>query len=45
VFAPPSLTLAVEGGRIVLGTWQSVILIDPNRENNLRRVRLSLLSG
>jgi secondary thiamine-phosphate synthase enzyme len=45
VFVPPSLTLAVEGGRIVLGTWQSVVLIDPNRENNLRRVRLSLLSG
>jgi secondary thiamine-phosphate synthase enzyme len=45
LFIPPSLTLAVEGGRVVLGTWQSVVLIDPNRENNSRRVRLSFLSG
>lgn len=41
----PSLVLAVEGGRPVLGTWQSVVLVDPNRENNVRRVRLSFLAG
>jgi thiamine phosphate synthase YjbQ (UPF0047 family) len=29
----------------VLGTWQSVALIDPNRENDVRRVRLSFLPG
>lgn len=41
----PSLVLAVEGGRPVLGTWQSVALIDPNHENNLRRIRLSFVEG
>ena len=45
VFVAPSLTLPVEGGRLVLGTWQSVVLIDPNRENDVRRVRLSFLAG
>jgi secondary thiamine-phosphate synthase enzyme len=45
VFVSPSLTLAVEEGRPVLGTWQSVVLIDPNRENDVRRVRLSFLAG
>jgi secondary thiamine-phosphate synthase enzyme len=41
----PSLTLPVEGGRLGLGTWQRVVIVDPNRENNLRRVHLSLLEG
>jgi secondary thiamine-phosphate synthase enzyme len=45
VIAPPSLILPVENGRLVLGTWQSVVLIDQNRENDVRRVRLSLLAG
>jgi len=45
VFVAPSLTLPVEGGRLVLGTWQSVVLVDPNRENDARRVRLSFLAG
>jgi secondary thiamine-phosphate synthase enzyme len=45
VFVTPVLTLAVEAGRLVLGTWQSVVLIDPNRENDVRRVRLSFLAG
>ena len=45
VFVSPSLTLPVESGRLVLGTWQSVVLVDPNRENNVRRVRLSFLAG
>ena len=45
VFVSPSLTLPVQGGRLVLGTWQSVVLIDPNRENDARRVRLSFLAG
>jgi secondary thiamine-phosphate synthase enzyme len=41
----PSLVLAVEGGHVVLGTWQSVVIVDSNRENNERRVRLSFLPG
>jgi secondary thiamine-phosphate synthase enzyme len=45
VFVIPSLALPVEDGRLVLGTWQSVVLVDPNRENDVRRVRLSFLVG
>jgi thiamine phosphate synthase YjbQ (UPF0047 family) len=41
----PSLTLVVEGGQVVLGTWQSIVVIDPNRENDVRRLRLSFLEG
>jgi secondary thiamine-phosphate synthase enzyme len=41
----PSLTLSVEGGRVTLGTWQSVVVVDPNRENDVRRIRLSFLPG
>jgi secondary thiamine-phosphate synthase enzyme len=43
VFVSPSLTLPVQDGRVVLGTWQSVVVVDPNRENNRRRIRLSFL--
>ena len=42
-FVSPFLVLAVERGRLVLGTWQSVVIVDPNRDNHVRRVRLSLL--
>jgi secondary thiamine-phosphate synthase enzyme len=45
VFVGPSLVLAVERGRLVLGTWQSVVVVDPNRENDVRRVRLGFLAG
>jgi secondary thiamine-phosphate synthase enzyme len=41
----PSLTLAVQGGALVLGTWQRVVLVDPNRDNNRRTVQLRLLEG
>ncbi len=44
-FVSPALTLAVEGGRLVLGTWQSLVVVDPNRENDRRRLRLSFLAG
>jgi secondary thiamine-phosphate synthase enzyme len=43
VFVAPTLTLLVEDGRLVLGTWQSIVLVDPNRENDVRRVRLTLI--
>jgi secondary thiamine-phosphate synthase enzyme len=42
-FVSPSLSLPVDAGRVVLGTWQSVVVVDPNRENNRRRVRLSFI--
>jgi secondary thiamine-phosphate synthase enzyme len=41
----PSLTLAVLSGRPALGTWQSVVLVDPNVDNRRRSVRLSFLAG
>ncbi|MFE7776860.1 secondary thiamine-phosphate synthase enzyme YjbQ [Streptomyces sp. NPDC057445] len=40
---PPHATLPVIGGRLALGTWQSVCLVDPNRDNPDRQVRLSFL--
>jgi secondary thiamine-phosphate synthase enzyme len=45
VFVSPSLTIPVEGGRLALGTWQRVVLVDPNRENNARQVVLSFLGA
>jgi secondary thiamine-phosphate synthase enzyme len=45
VFVPPSLTLAVEGGRVVLGTWQSIVVVDPNRENNRRTVQVRFIEA
>ncbi len=44
-FVSPSLTLPVDAGRIVLGTWQSVVIVDPNRDNRSRTVRLSFVAG
>jgi len=41
----PALVLAVERGELVLGTWQSVVIVDPNRDNNRRHVRVSVLPG
>ena len=39
----PHATLPVVAGRIALGTWQSVVLIDTNVDNPNRTVRLSYL--
>lgn len=41
----PFLSLPVVGGRVALGTWQSVTLVDVNVDNRSRRVRLSYLPG
>jgi secondary thiamine-phosphate synthase enzyme len=41
----PALVLAVDRGELVLGTWQSVVIVDPNRDNNRRHVRVSVLPG
>ncbi len=43
LLAPPSLTVPVIGGRLALGTWQSIALLDPNQDNAVRAVRLSFL--
>jgi secondary thiamine-phosphate synthase enzyme len=45
LLAPPSLTIPVVEGRLTLGTWQSIALLDPNRDNPTRTVRLSFLPG
>lgn len=45
LFVSPSLTVPVVGGRLALGTWQSICLLDPNRDNAVRQVRLSFLPG
>jgi thiamine phosphate synthase YjbQ (UPF0047 family) len=37
--------LPVVDGRIQLGTWQSVVMVDLNRDNPRRRVRLSFLGS
>lgn len=41
---PPYATIPVVDGRIALGTWQSICLIDLNVDNTDRAVRLSLLT-
>ena len=45
LLAPPSLTVPVVAGRLALGTWHSIALLHPNRDNPVRTVRLSFLRG
>lgn len=42
---PPYATVPVLGGRLQLGTWQSVCLVDLNVDNPDREVRFSFLAG
>jgi secondary thiamine-phosphate synthase enzyme len=44
-FIPPYATLPVLAGRLELGTWQSVTLVDINVDNHDRQVRLSFIAG
>ena len=39
----PSIVVPVIEGRLALGTWQSIVLVDPNRDNPVRNVRLSMV--
>ena len=41
----PSVVVPVIEGRPALGTWQSIVLVDPNEDNPTRTVRLSFLGG
>lgn len=45
LLAPPSLTVPIVAGRLALGTWQSIALLDSNTDNSVRTVRLSFLPG
>lgn len=42
---PPYATVPVQAGRLLLGTWQSICLVDLNLDNPEREVRLSFLAG
>lgn len=42
---PPYATVPVLGGRLALGTWQRICLVDLNVDNAERRVRLSFLGS
>ena len=42
---PPHATVPVLDGRLALGTWQSVCLVDLNVDNDERSVRFSFLEG
>jgi secondary thiamine-phosphate synthase enzyme len=42
---PPYCTVPVVGGKLQLGTWQSICLVDLNVDNAVRSVRMSLLRG
>jgi thiamine phosphate synthase YjbQ (UPF0047 family) len=44
-FVSPSVTIPVVAGRMALGTWQSVVLVDTNVDNQTRKVRLSFVDG
>jgi secondary thiamine-phosphate synthase enzyme len=41
----PSITVPVQGGEPLLGIWQSVVLVDLNRDNPRRSVRLTFVNG
>ncbi len=43
VLVCPSLTLPVGDGRLLLGTWQSVVMVDTNPDNRTRQLRCTWL--
>lgn len=45
VLVSPSLVLPVAGGGPLLGTWQSVVVVDTNADNPHRTLRCSWLSA
>ncbi len=45
VLVCPSLTLPVGDGRLLLGTWQSLVLVDTNPDNPTRQLRCSWLGA
>lgn len=44
-FIAPSVTIPVVDGKPMLGTWQSVVLVDTNVDNPRRRVHLAFVAG
>lgn len=45
LIAAPSVTVPVVRGRLALGQWQSIALLDPNVDNPQRTVLLSFIAG
>jgi secondary thiamine-phosphate synthase enzyme len=41
----PSVVIPVVGGQMALGTWQSIVVVDPNADNPRRTVRFSFIKG
>lgn len=41
----PYAIVPVLQGKIMLGTWQSICLVDPNRDNPTRQIRFSFVAG
>ena len=44
-FLTPTVTLPVVGGEVTFGTWQSIVLVDLNRDNPQRNVRLTFIAS
>jgi secondary thiamine-phosphate synthase enzyme len=44
-FLAPSVVVPVIGGRLTLGGWQSVVLVDLNIDNPTRSIRLAFVAG
>jgi secondary thiamine-phosphate synthase enzyme len=44
-FVAPYASLPVLAGSLELGTWQRICLVDTNRDNRVRSVRFSFLTG
>jgi secondary thiamine-phosphate synthase enzyme len=44
-FVSPSVSIPVLGGAAQLGPWQSLVLVDTNRDNPRRHIRLSFVAG
>jgi thiamine phosphate synthase YjbQ (UPF0047 family) len=45
LLVPPSVVVPVVNGQLGLGTWQSIALLDPNQDNDMRTVTLTFLPG
>ena len=41
----PSLTVPVAGGKLLLGTWQQIVLIDFDNRSRQRRIVVTVMSG
>ena len=44
-FVPPHASIPVLEGRLMLGVWQRICLVDTNTDNHQRHVRFSFLAG